>query len=773
MAAIPKAIAGGWNYPPARRTDFRESIHGRELADPFHWLEGEEQGDVVQWMAAEQALTDSYVASDPGEAPIRDWLASFLDKAFVFHSFDAGDYHFMLEERPGSEQPLLLRGDRDGGNVRVAVDPNVEAIGGHPAILDQESIAASPSGRFVAYSLRSAESVGAYLFVRDMETGALEQTRFPVNILPRVSWHPRGHGFYYNQCQGEFIAPEERAARADGVYWHTLGAPASGDRLVRAMDWPEAHAAIPAVTDDGRYLFVNIIKLVANVCRLRALPLDAEGAPCGPEIALARDGEAGFCFIGAAGGLYCFETDLDAPNGRVVGFDPSDAGSGRPVSVVEEQALPLSISPRAARAERSVAMNGRLYLTYTDGGAHVLREFDPKTGSFRGLPLPPGTAVAGTGGDRFGRMSAASTGDKLIIDLWRHTAPPISLVYDPATDTQESAAPNAVPRELSNVVTEQVRYRSKDGTMVPMTILSLGEIPRDASRPCLLYGYGGWGMSIVPEFGLDIAAWLALGGVYAVANIRGGGELGKRWHEAGKGANKQNVFDDFIAAAEYLIAENIAHRERLAIRGLSNGGLLTGACVAQRPDLFAAVISELPLLDPLRMGRDHWSAQIAPELGNPTSDPKAFEVIARYSPLENLRDGVAYPPILVVAADKDSQLLMDGARKFVATLQSGARDGGPYLLHIVRDAAHGGWTKSQQIDTASREIAFLCRALGVDVSKMRGVLTWRIGRSANGRPSYTARRWSGIIIPVFRKRARNLSCRSSSAIANPGSMCSA
>ena len=386
--------------------------------------------------------------------------------------------------------------------------------------------------------------------------------------------------------------------------------------------------------------------------------------------------------------------------------------------MVAEHTLPLSISPRAGCAERSVTVQGRLYLTYIDGAAHALREYTADGVLRRTLRLPPGTAVAGSGGDRFGKLSVASTGSALIIDLWRHAAPPASIIYELTTDTHSPAVPNAVPRELSDVVSEQIRYRSKDGTMVPMTILSLGKIGRDGTRPCLLYGYGGWGMSIVPEFGLDIAAWLALGGIYAIANIRGGGELGKRWHEAGKGASKQNVFDDFIAAAEYLIGENVAKRETLAIRGLSNGGLLTGACVAQRPDLFAAAIAELPLLDPLRMGRDHWSAQIAPELGNPASDPHAYDIIARYSPLENLRDGVDYPPILVVAADKDLQLLMDGARKFVATLQSDERKNGPYLLHIVRDAAHGGWTKSQQIDTASRELAFLVRAQGIDLAPL-------------------------------------------------------
>ena len=716
MAPQTKSFPRTWSYPQARRGTFVETIHGRQLADPYHWLEGPEEGEVAQWVAAEQALTDSILGHDGTEKALRRWLKEFLDKPFVFHAFDAGEFRFFLQEIPRAEQPLLLRTRTSNVAAEVVVDPNVEKVGKLPAILDQESIAASWDGRFVAYSLRSVESVGAYLFVRDMETGRIEASGFPINVLPRVSWHPRSHGFFYNQCQGEFIEEEHRAKRPDGIYWHAIGTSPADDKLIRAMDWPEAHASIPVVSADGRYLFVNLIRLVANVCRLRALPLDGEGQPDGAEIRLARDDEAGFCFVGTLAGRYCFATDLDAPNGRVIGFDlPRDA---RVVEVVGETSMPLELSPRASIAERAVVSGERLYVTYVNGAAHTLKEFGPDGRLLRDVPLPLGSAIAGTGGDRFGRLSVARGGD-LVVDLWRHAMPPVSYVLHPDSGQLMPALPESVPRTLSGAVSKEVRYRAKDGTLVPMTILSIADIPRDGSRPCLLYGYGGWGMSIMPEFSLDIPAWLALGGTYAIANIRGGGEFGQRWHEAGKGANKQNVFDDFIAAAEYLIGEGIARPERLAIRGLSNGGLLTGACLVQRPDLYGAVISELPLLDPLRMGRDHWSAQVAPELGNPTADAEAFEVIARYSPLENLRDGVSYPPTLVVAADKDSQMLMDGARKFVAELQSGERGNGPYLLHVVRDAAHGGWSKSQQIDTAARELAFLAQALDMDARVLR------------------------------------------------------
>lgn len=694
---------------------FVETIHGRKLADPFHWLEGAEVGEVASWMSAQQSLTDKVIGQTQHEHDICRWLSGFLDKPFVFHAFDAGAYRFALEEQPGKEQPILLRVSVDGGSRRTVVDPSEMMVEGDAVILDQESIAANSSGSHVAFSLKKAASPGSSLFIRNVETGQLETVEFPLNVLPSVSWHPLGHGFYYNQCQGEFIAGADRIARPDGVYWHELDAPLASDRLVYRMDWPDAHTAIPAVSADGCFLFIKLIRLVANVCRLRALPLDTHGAPTGTPIALAEDDKAGFCYIGVSRGLHYFETNLGAPNGRVIGFDLRNNCSYDIVEAVCEKSLPLCMSPRAVRAERSVIANERLYLTYLDGSGHLLCEHNFDDESPRYLPLPEGAAIAGSGGDRFGRLSVAASGSALIVDIWRRTVPPCSYIYDTASQALTLAVPYSEPHALSNVTIKHIRCHSKDRTPVPMTILSLGEFPRDGTRPCLLYGYGGFGMAIVPEFGLDTVAWLAMGGIYVVANIRGGGEFGTRWHEAGKGADKQNSFDDFIAAAEYLIGEGIARPGCLAIRGLSNGGLLTGACITQRPDMFGAVIAELPLLDPLRMGRDYWSAQIAPELGNPTADEAAFDVIARYSPLESLRDEVVYPPTLIVAADKDAQLLMDGARKFVATLQLSGRHGGPHLLHVVRDAAHGGWTKSQQLNTTSRELAFLVQALGKSV----------------------------------------------------------
>ena len=321
MTGRSDAHAGDWRYPPSRETGFVETIHGRTLPDPYHWLDGAEEGEVAQWTAAQQNLTDTFFAASPDEARVKAWLHGFMDRPFVFHAFDAGRYRFMLEESPGNGQPVLLRAASDGTDRSVVIDPNTVIICGSPAILDQESIAASHSGRHVVYALKSTESPANLLYLADMETGAPEVFESLWNVFPRVSWHPSGGGFFYNQCQGAFIAASDRAPRPDGIYWHALGTPIDSDVLIHPMDWPQAHAAIPAVSEDGRYLFVTLIRLVVNVCRLRAIPLDAQGAPVGAPIALGRDDAAGYCYIGGAGRFDYFETDLDAPNGRVVAFE--------------------------------------------------------------------------------------------------------------------------------------------------------------------------------------------------------------------------------------------------------------------------------------------------------------------------------------------------------------------------------------------------------------------------------------------------------------------
>ncbi|HEY1426217.1 MAG TPA: prolyl oligopeptidase family serine peptidase [Caulobacteraceae bacterium] len=712
-AAATKARLGA--YPQARQQACVELRHGVAVPDPFRGLEGDETGEVAAWCDAEQALTDAVLGASDVRGAVAGWLGRFLDAPCVFHTLEAGRTRFMLEDRPDADQPALIVRDLDTGRERLLIDPAELRDGDAPLILVQEAIFPSPTGRFVAVYVKPPGDINR-LQVRRVDTGEIVAADFPVTVLPNLSWSPDESGFFYNQNQGEFVPAELRSGRADGIYRHELAQAPADDELVVPMLWPHAHAAIPTVSPDGRFLFVNLIQLVANRSALYALSLAAGGAA---PVELCEAGAGSFGFVGQAGERCYFETDLGAADrGRVVAFDMSGFPRPAMTEAVAEQARPLARSIRNSCAEKAVLAGHTLCLTYIDRAAHQIALFDLAGRHIRDVAMPMPCSVASGGGDRYGRMSLGADG-RLLVDLWTFAQTPASYAYDLEADAWSLVATDRPPRALDDVDIWQVEYPAADGEPIPATILARRTTPRDGSAPCLLYGYGAAGMAITPEFGLDIVAWLALGGVYVIANVRGGGEKGESWREPARGLNAQVSFDDFLAGAEHLIAEGLAWPERLAVRGLSAGGLLVAAAITQKPALFGAAILEAPLVDPLSIGRDYWSEQIAIESGNPTRDPVAFAAIRRFSPLQALRAGPPYPSTFVTIGDRDAQLLLDGARKFSATLQSFDQPGALHLFHILRNAGHGAWTVSQLIEIASREMAFLALTLDAPLDPAR------------------------------------------------------
>jgi prolyl oligopeptidase len=702
-------------YPQAPRSARVEVRHGTAVPDPYDWLGGDEVGPVREWMAAQQALTDAYFDANPEQARIKAWLEDFLDRPYVFHAVDSAARRFMLEERPGVSQPVLIARDHAGGAERLVVGPNDLARAG-ATVLCQAMIYPSPCGRYIAYFVKAAGEHAERLQLKDVETGAALEAGFPETILGAVSWLPDSSGFYYNQNQDVFVEEARRCGRPDGLWRHALGRPVADDEFVHPMDFAQAHAAIPTVSADGRFLFVNQIRLVADVSTLATIPLAADGAPAGPTTALEEPAIAAFGYIGERDGLYLFETDLGAKsNGRIIGFKFNTAGLPSLVEVVAESEMPIALTLRKPRAERATVVGDRIYVAHLHGPVHQVAEYDFEGRRLRILDLPEACSVAGQGGDRYGDLSASADGRSLLIDLWTFTQAPCAHVYDLATDALSMAAPDRAPPSLPDVEVQRIFYPSFDGVKIPASIISQRGTLDRGPAPLLLYGYGAAGMSITPEFDLDIVGWLALGGVYVVANIRGGGEYGEAWHQAASGLRRETSFDDFCAAAEHLVGAGLTTVDRLAIRGISAGGLLVGACMMRRPELFGAVLAVAPLLDALGVGRDTWSIQLAPEFGNPTADPAAFEAIAKYSPLYKLDAARRHPPNLIVLAADDAQLLTDGGRKFTAGLQAGS-DSAPHLLHVIRNAGHTGWDKHQLIDSASHELAFLFTVLEGDLA---------------------------------------------------------
>ena len=698
------SISDGQKVPSARK-------HAARIdCDALAWLEGGRSADAQDWLRRQSRAIDAYFADSAFQC-LNDWLATATARARPFHTQERAGARFMLVDLPGRAHPALMA-QRVGAAAKLVFDPAdpIEGVGDR---LAQDMVEPSPDGDHVAFALTDARGALAQIHAHSLDTGVTEAMP-ALTIVPRVSWAPSGRGFFYNLNQSGFVSADQRSDRHEGIYWHALGADPGEDSPVFAMREDGAHCAVPSVSSDGRYLFVRLVKLVEDACRVFALPLTDDGAVLeGPPQELTAPYAGACAFIGDGDGRYFFQTNVNAPMGKVVSFSRDGSGALIGRKIIAETDTPLALSPRASRAERACIAGGRLYLTYIAATQHEVR-MHALNGDFLGIvDLPQPCAIAGADGERCGRMSPG-VGERVLIDLWRYESPPCCLVYDAECKLLSPAAPSSAVELLDKVYAEQWTIPAKDGVNIPVTLLYREAGPlRSARRPCLLYGYGGFGTPILPEFMESAAAFLALGGVYAVAHIRGGGEYGVHWHEAARGRNRQVAFDDFVAAAEALIARGVAEPQRLAAKGLSNGGLLVGAVMTQRPDLFGAIIAEAPLLDPLSIGRDHWSAQLAPEYGDPSSNADDFAAIAAYSPLQHVEPGKAYPPCFVVIGDADADLLVDGAYKFIARLQHETA-GGPYLLDRLPGVGHTGWSQTLRCEVAARETAFLIKTLDAD-----------------------------------------------------------
>jgi len=688
-------------YPLAHRSQGERRFHGHAVADPYDWLGGELSAETLAWEAAQDALTD-HVVGGPAREYCEAWLEKLLTRPHSFRVIERGTRLFFLRDEPGRDQPALYV--REGqGAPRLMFDPaslNGNAIHG----IVQQSIAPSPDGRHVAMAVTPAGGDAQTIIVVEIATGRTIDGSPPKTIVPTIDW--RGNdGFFYNRNQGPFVGPADRMTTAEGVYWHRVGTSFNDDVLVHEKAWDPAHVSLPAVSADGATLFVADIHLTARRLGLSLYDLEA-GPSTRSKHQLIAPGDAFALYLGDAGDESFFETDLGGvERGRVVAVNRKRPGTWR--DVIGEGKDAIAFTSHALRSANAIVSGGKIYLTHVRDARHRLAAYALTGEHLHDVPLPAVSSLAGPGGERFGELSVGGDGTSLLFELWTHTHRQLPVRYRPDTKQTAWLFPDEVDAKALSVRVEQIFCEMDDGVRVPVFILDAGE---KGPRPTLLYGYGGFGASITPEFSPDIPLWLKLGGRYVIANIRGGGEYGKAWYEAGRGRNRQRVFDDFCAVAKALVDRDYATRDTLAIRGISNGGLLTAACAVQRPELFAAAVSELPLVDGLALGSDPWSQALQPEYGNPVVDEGDFEVIHKWSPLHAVKRGWDYPPILVVVADQDSQMLRDGAHRFVATLQH-ENPQALALFRLVRGCGHTGWPRSATVRTIAEEIVFLAKSL--------------------------------------------------------------
>ncbi|HMO85837.1 MAG TPA: prolyl oligopeptidase family serine peptidase [Lacipirellulaceae bacterium] len=688
------ALGQAMTYPQTRRAEQVDVYHGHEVADPYRWLEDDARTsqEVADWIAAQNEVTAAFLAGIPERDAFRERLAELWNFERYSTPWRRGDRYFYYKNDGLQNQPVLYHAPSYDGEGVVLIDPNQWSADGTVAL---GQAAVSEDGRLVAYTRQDAGSDWVTIHVMEVESGRELGDVLQWSRHGNVVWNGAGDGFFYARYPEPPPGQQHQAlALGQMIYFHSLGTPQADDQLVyRDPEHPEYINALTR-TDDDRYLVLSIYRSTdpQNKVLVRRVdaPLDA------PWTALIDDFDNEFGFIGNEGSRLLLVTDLDAPTKRVVALDAEQPGRDAIAEVIPAQEATL---------EGASLLDDKLVCQYLEDVASRVELFDAAGRPLQQVALPGVGSASGFGG----RQTDVET----FFSFTSYTTPTSIYRLDLRTlDAQRIRQPR-IDFDPWQFTSRLEFFASKDGTRIPIVITHRKDVTPNGDNPTLLYAYGGFNISITPAFSVEYALWMEHGGVLAVANLRGWGEYGEAWHQAGKKANKQNVFDDFIAAAEWLVDQRYTNPQRLAIMGGSNGGLLVGAVMTQRPELFAAAIPAVGVLDMLRFHKFTAGLFWVDEYGS-ADDPAEFAVLRAYSPYHNVRPGVAYPATMITTADTDDRVVPMHSFKFGAALQEAHRGATPILLRIETRAGHGaGKPISKRIDEAADRWAFLWKALGM------------------------------------------------------------
>ena len=683
-------------YPATARENVTDTQFGVQVADPYRWLENDVRVDpkVKQWVDSENAVTNAYLATLPGRDVLKARMAKLLD----FERFDvprkAGSRYFYTRNDGLQNQSVLYVQDGLSAERRVLINPNDWAKDGATALAEWKP---SGDGQKLVYAIQDGGSDWRTVRVLDVASGKVLDDEVKWVKYSNLDWAKDGSGFYYSR----FDAPAEGQAfqslsTNQQVWFHKVGTPQSADTLIYRTPERPALGHSAEVTDDGRYLVVTSTQGTDARYEVNVIDLQAKSAK---PLTLIAGLENSWQLIGNKGTLFYFVTDKDAPRQRVVTLD-----------IAKLKAAPVELIAQSDATLTGAGMVGdKIVLTYLRD-ARSEAKMITLDGKPAGDVTLPGIGTAyGFGG---------KAGDsETFYSFSSFAAAPTVYRLDTATGAVSTFAQPKVAFDPAQYETVQQFYTSKDGTKVPLFIVRKKGAAPASGAPTLLYGYGGFQISVTPSFSATRLAWLEQGGVLAIANLRGGGEYGKEWHDGGRLQNKQNVFDDFIAAGEYLIAQGITGKGQLAVEGRSNGGLLIGAVVNQRPDLFAAALPAVGVMDMLRF--DRWTAgrYWVDDYGYPAKEAD-FRKLYSYSPYHNVKAGVDYPAILVTTADTDDRVVPGHSFKYTAALQAANIGAKPHLIRIETRAGHGsGKPTDKIIEEASDMYAFIAKWTGLPIAE--------------------------------------------------------
>jgi prolyl oligopeptidase len=682
------------HYPQPPRAAVTEDYHGIAVADPYRPLEDLDAPATRAWVSAEGQLTRSYFAAIPERARIAARLAELYRFERIGLPFKSRDHYFYVSSSALQEQGALMGSATLGEPPQVVLDPNTLPGADHPVVT---GYVVSRDGRLLAYAVSAAGSDWTEWHIRNLVTGADLPDVLRFTKYYRPSFTPDGAGLYYSA----FPAPQPGSELSsqdlgNALYYHRLGTATASDRRILGEPSQPGWQYEPHLTPDGRWLVVLAGEgQVGDQGREDVYLLDLAAAT--PQVhSLLRGFTAACVYIGAAGGELYFLTSRDAPNGRVLALDPQRPQAANWREVIPESGDAIDLGPDAGSV---TLVGGRLIVRRLHDAHHRVTIYGLDGVLQREVTLPGAGSVAGFAGETEDTETFYSFSDLI--------TPPTIYRYDMGSGSSSVFYAPRVAFDPGAFEQRQVFYRGQDGTRIPMWLAWRRDASSRGRRPVLLSGYGGFGIPMLPSFQIARIAWLEMGGVIAIANIRGGGEYGEAWHQAGMLRHKQVVFDDFIAAARWLISQRYTTRAQLAIYGRSNGGLLVGACLTQHPELFGAAVSAVGVLDMLRFNRFGQGAGWEGDYGSP-QDPAQFQALYAYSPLHNVRSGTRYPATLVITGDHDTRVMPMHSYKFAAALQAAQSASAPVLLAVDEASGHGGGeTVSQAVEQNADIYAFL------------------------------------------------------------------
>jgi prolyl oligopeptidase len=671
------------NYPVTLQSDTVDNYHGTLLADPYRWLEDLESEATKNWVEAENEVTFSYLQQIPIRKNIQDKLTQLWDYEKYSIPWREGDRYFYFKNDGLQNQSVLYTLTYLDGGSEVLLDPNQLSQDGTIAL---SGISISDNGKYLAYGLSTAGSDWQKWQIKDIETKEDLPDTLDWIKFSGAAWTIDNRGFFYSR----YDEPVEGNEFAEinyyqKLYYHQLGTPQSADRLIYHRLDEKEWGFSGSVTDDGRYLIISVWRGSASENLVFYQDLSQ---PNGQVIELINEFVANYSFIDNEGSLFWFLTDLDAPKRKVVAIDVNERSGFQDVIAESEETL-----------NGVNILHRRFIASYLKDARSQVKIYDLDGQFIREIELPGIGSVGGFGGKK--------DDTETFYSFTSFTSPNTIYRYNLLSSESTLFRQSQVDFQPQDYEVKQVFYSSKDGTQIPMFITHERGLVLDGNNPTLLYGYGGFNVSLTPSFSVSLLVWMEMGGVYAVPNLRGGGEYGEEWHQAGTKAKKQNVFDDFISAAEWLIANGYTSTSKLAISGGSNGGLLVGACMTQRPDLFAAALPAVGVMDMLRFHKFTIGWAWTSEYGC-ADNSEEFSILQAYSPLHNLKDGTAYPATLITTAERDDRVVPAHSFKFAAALQAAHQGETPVLIRIETKAGHGaGKPTAKLIEETADKWAFL------------------------------------------------------------------